>query len=71
MSERFVIPQNFLFGLHKQGERKFMRNPIWFFGAIKTGNRIPDKRTFLPRQKSALSGMTGFVLRLGVAVCPM
>jgi hypothetical protein len=28
--QKAVIPDDFLFGLRKQDERKLIRNPIWF-----------------------------------------
>jgi hypothetical protein len=55
-----VIPRNFL----SRGERKLMRNPIWFFSAGKT-NRIPDTSAFLQKQKREFSGMTACFIESG------
>jgi hypothetical protein len=49
-----------------QGERKFVRNPIWSLAKRKP-NGIPDKIAFpcLKAGKSDFSGMTKFLL------CPL
>ena len=69
-TETGVIPENFVFGLRKQDEIKFVRNPIWLLllknqMGFRIQSHFPQPCGF---GKSNCSGMTFFLLALFFAL---